>query len=63
MTVPRLLVPADDLLDLIGEYNAWAGSFHPDERDEWLGRFADLQKRAEKALEKTKNTNQEGANQ
>lgn len=52
LTVPKLLVPAEDVIVLIGEYNAWAGALHPDDRDEYLARFADLEKRAEKALKK-----------
>lgn len=47
----RILVPADDLLELIEAHDSWAGALHPDDRQEYLDRFAHLKAKAKKAIE------------
>lgn len=60
----RFLVRADDLLHLIEERDAWAGSFDPSAAEEWLEDFADLRKKCEKAVaEAEKETCHESKNQ
>ncbi len=48
----RISVPAEDLLDLIEEYDAWAGSMPPEDRDKHYARFAALKSRCIRALNK-----------
>jgi len=51
--VKKILVPADDLLHLIHERDAWAGAMHTDDVEPWRNAFKDLRKKAEVAYKQS----------
>lgn len=48
---PRVSMTANECAELLGAYDDWAGSLHPDEREEYLARFDRIRNRVCKLLE------------
>lgn len=49
----RVMVPADDLLELIESHDSWVGCMHPDDHEEYLERFAALKAKAAKYVKQS----------
>lgn len=49
--VSRVSMSVFDAAELIGAYDDWAGSLHPDEREEYLSRFNSLRNRIIRLME------------
>ena len=41
---PTIEVPVSVLVALFNEHDCWAGSMHPDKREEYLSRYAEIRK-------------------
>lgn len=48
----KILVDAEVIIELVEAHDAWSGSLHPSEVDEYLSKFKPLLDRAVKALGK-----------
>lgn len=48
----KILVDAESIIDLVEAHDAWAGSMHPSEINEYLSKYKPLVDRAVKALRK-----------
>lgn len=52
MAEAKILVDAESIIELVESHDAWSGSLHPSEVNEYLSKFKPLLDRAVKALDK-----------